>query len=587
MPTVTFDHATLRAIQSRHGVEHDPWLWEEKLSDIGCVVEECDSNEIEIEIFPDRADLLSPETIAHAARAFLHGKGAEPELSTTAGSITMTVDASLEHVRPIIYGAVVRGVDNGSSPEENDAFIQALMDHQEKLHFSIGRRRRRASIGVHDLSTLAPPFTVITVPETYSFIPLAMTERMSIREILESHPKGVEYAHLLEGFSDFPVIVDAADRVLSFPPIINGDHTTVTESTTDFFIDVTGWDARACEASLLLVCLAFSARGGTVETIELTDCHQQIQRTPNGRARRLSLPKRLLEEILGREFSKIEIQGAIDRMGGRFIEMRTVTDGPRTPERMADAAIGEQEYIIEMPRWRADLLHPVDLVEEVATGIGYEDLGKALSGQSKAGIPLQSSHLHRRIRESLQANGLQQVTSLTLSNEDDQFAKIRYQASTGVTGIHNPITVDHTILRQSISPSLLNLLAANRHHELPQRVYELGTVVRDHHNANRVGWACAEVGTGFTAAKGMAEALMRDLGAYSREISVEYEPLTESDGGPYLAGRGAKVMVAGEWVGCCGEIDPTISELFGLKVPIHCGEFDVDALGRLIPDPIL
>ena len=91
MPTVTFDHATLRAIQSRHGVEHDPWLWEEKLSDIGCVVEECASNEIEIEIFPDRADLLSPETMAHAARAFLHGQGAQPELSTTDGSITMQV----------------------------------------------------------------------------------------------------------------------------------------------------------------------------------------------------------------------------------------------------------------------------------------------------------------------------------------------------------------------------------------------------------------------------------------------------------------------------------------------------------------
>ncbi|MDP6844560.1 MAG: phenylalanine--tRNA ligase subunit beta [Candidatus Thalassarchaeaceae archaeon] len=587
MPTVTFDHATLRAIQARHGVDHDPWLWEEKLSNIGCVVEECDSSEIEIEIFPDRADLLSPETMAHAARAFLHGGGAEPDLATTDGSITMNVDPSLENIRPIIYGAVVRGVDNGSSPEENDAFIQSLMDHQEKLHFSIGRRRRRASIGVHDLSTLAPPFKVITVPESYSFIPLAMTKRMSIREILESHPKGVDYAHLLEGFTEFPVIIDAAERVLSFPPIINGDHTTVTESTTDFFIDVTGWDARACEASLLLVCLAFAARGGVVETLELTDCHGQVQRTPNGRARRLSLPKRLLEEILGREFSKQEMRDSIDRMGGRFIEMRTVTNGPRTVERMADAAIGEQEYLIEMPRWRADILHPVDLVEEVATGIGYEDLGKALSGQSKAGIPLPTSHLNRRIRESLQANGLQQVTSLTLSNEGDQFNKIRYTANTGVTGLHNPITVDHTILRQSITPSLLNLLAANRHHELPQRVYELGTVVRDHHNTERVGWACAEVGTGFTAAKGMAEALLRDLGAHTREIAVDYQPLTESDGGPYLSGRGAKVLVAGEWVGCCGEIDPTVSELFGLKVPIHCGEFDVDALGRLIPDPIL
>jgi len=503
------------------------------------------------------------------------------------GDISMVVDASLEQVRPVILGAVVRGVDNGANHEENDAFIQALMDHQEKLHFSIGRRRKRASIGVHDLSTLAPPFRVTTVPETYTFVPLAMTERMSIREILEEHPKGVDYAHLLDGFTEFPVIVDAADRVLSFPPIINGDHTTVTESTTDFFIDVTGWDARACEASLLLVCLAFAARGGTVETIELTDCHGNVQRSPNGRARRVTLPKRLLEEILGKEFTKLEIKNAIDRMGGRFIEMRTVTDGPMKAERMADAAIGEQEYIIEMPRWRADLLHPVDLVEEVATGIGYEDLGKALSGQSKAGIPLPTSHLSRRIRESLQANGLQQVTSLTLSNEADQFDKIRYQASTEVTGLHNPITVDHTILRQSITPSLLNLLAANRHHELPQRVYELGTVVRDHHNAERMGWACAEVGTGFTAAKGMAGALLRDLGAFSREIEVGYEPLTESDGGPYLAGRGAKVMVAGEWVGCCGEIDPAISELFGLKVPIHCGEFDVDALGRLIPDPIL
>ena len=587
MPTVTFDHATLREIQARHGVEHDPWLWEQQLSNIGCVVEECDSSEIEIEIFPDRADLLSPETMAHAARAFLHGAKAEPDLSTIDGSITMKVNSSLESVRPVILGAVVRGVDNGSTPEENDAFIQALMDHQEKLHLSIGRRRRRASIGVHDLSTLAPPFRVVTVPETYAFIPLAMTERMSIRQILESHPKGVDYAHLLEGFTEFPVILDAADRVLSFPPIINGDHTTVTESTTDFFIDVTGWDARACEASLLLVCLAFAARGGVVETIELTDCHAQTQRTPNGRPRRLTLPKRLLEEILGREFTKLEIRTAIDRMGGRFIEMRTVTDGPRTAERMADAAVGEQEYIIEMPRWRADLLHPVDLVEEVATGIGYEDLGRALSGQSKAGIPLPTTHLHRRIRESLQANGLQQVTSLTLSNEDDQFSKIRYQASTAVAGIHNPITVDHTILRQSITPSLLNLLAANRHHELPQRVYELGTVVRDHHNATRVGWACAEVGTGFTAAKGMAEALLRDLGAFSRDCAVDYAPLTEADGGPYLEGRGAKVMVDGEWVGCCGEIDPAVSELFGLKVPIHCGEFVVDALGRLIPDPIL
>ena len=122
MPTVTFDHATIRLIQERFDIKHDPWLWEEKLSDIGCVVESSDSKEIEIEVFPDRPDLLSPETMAHAARSFLHGQPAEPELDTIDGDISMTVDSSLVDVRPVILGAVVRGVYTGDSQEEQDAF---------------------------------------------------------------------------------------------------------------------------------------------------------------------------------------------------------------------------------------------------------------------------------------------------------------------------------------------------------------------------------------------------------------------------------------------------------------------------------
>ena len=73
---------------------------------------------------------------------------------------------------------------------------------------------------------------------------------MAINDILIKHPKGIDYAHLLDGFDKFPVIIDSEDNILSFPPIINGDHTTVTSQTKDFFIDVTGWDQRACEASL-------------------------------------------------------------------------------------------------------------------------------------------------------------------------------------------------------------------------------------------------------------------------------------------------------------------------------------------------
>jgi phenylalanyl-tRNA synthetase beta chain len=236
------------------------------LDKIGCVVEECDDNTVEIEVFPDRPDLLSAETMAYATRTFLHGADAEPKLPVKAGSITMTVDPSLENVRPIIYGAVVRDVNTGHTSEARSKFIQGLMDHQEKLHFALGRGRRRSSIGVHDLSKLKPPFRVITVDSKYKFIPLAMDNDMTISDILSEHPKGIDYAHLLDGFEKFPVILDASGDVLSFPPIINGAHTTVTEETTDFFIDVTGWDKKACESSLLLVCLSMAVRGGTIES---------------------------------------------------------------------------------------------------------------------------------------------------------------------------------------------------------------------------------------------------------------------------------------------------------------------------------
>ena len=249
-------HSLLRSIQEKNGATYDSEDWMERLSQIGCVVEGSDEESIEIEVFPDRPDLLSHETMARAARAFLDGDSQKPTIETKDSGIALEVDSSLGTVRPVIMGAIVRGVNNGDTDEEKDQFIQSLMDHQEKLHLSLGRKRRFSSIGVHDLSTLSPPFRVVTVPGTHSFIPLAMEKNMSIDEILSEHPKGVEYAPLMENMDAYPVILDSNDDILSFPPIINGEHTTVSESTTDFFIDVTGWDERAVEACLLLVCLA-------------------------------------------------------------------------------------------------------------------------------------------------------------------------------------------------------------------------------------------------------------------------------------------------------------------------------------------
>lgn len=584
MPTLKFNHNILEYLHEINGVKYDSNDWEKRMPSIGCVVEENDEEGIEIEIFPDRTDLLSHETISRAARAFLNSLNDSPNLDIKQGEITLEVDKSLQNLRPVILGAVVRGVDNGTNYREKDDFIQSLMDHQEKLHLTLGRKRKFASIGVHDLSQLSPPFKVISVDKKYKFTPLAEEKEMSIEDILKSHPKGKEYAHLMSELKEYPVIIDAEDRVLSFPPIINGDHTTVNEQTRDFFIDVTGWDERSCEACLLLICLSLAERGGVIESIQIKNWNHELLNVPRGDSKSHKVPDRLIRNILGIELSKTEIADSIKKMGGELIETRTVTNGPDKIEKWADCIVGEKEHVISMPRWRNDIMHPVDIVEDIAIGYGYDNLPEQLSAVHLDAIPLPSSNLKRRISSSLCALGLQETQSLTLSNKRDQFERVRWIEENKSTIISNPITKEHTMLRQYILPSLLNLLAANRHHELPQRVHELGDVVRDSGNKTRLSWACAEVGGGFSAAKGIASSLLRDLGANLSE--VKWQEINQEEG-PWIKGRGAKVIIGGIEVGQIGEIDPKVSFEFGLKVPIQAGEFDVDALGRTIPDPVL
>ncbi|MFL2493524.1 MAG: phenylalanine--tRNA ligase subunit beta [Candidatus Thalassarchaeum sp.] len=582
MPTLNLQHSLLEYIQKLNGSGHSPESWSDWLPAMGCPVEGNDEDAVEVEVFPDRPDLLSHESLARAARNFADGQIVDASMEIESSGIEMFVEPSLGNVRPVVLAAVVKGVDTGDDEDDVEAFIQSLMDHQEKLHLTLGRKRLLASIGVHDLSSVKGPFRVLTVPETYSFVPLMMNRSMSIKQILKEHPKGMEYAHLMEELDSYPVILDANDDILSFPPIINGDHTTVSHSTKDFLIDVTGWDIRACEACLMLVCLSLYERGGKVESVKVKSYSGDEMHTPRGDPVKHRVPESLISKILGLELSQDEIGVALNRMGGLLLESRTVTDGSNKQDKWADCVIGEKEHIVEMPRWRSDIMHPIDIVEDIAIGFGYQNLPEKLSEVHLDAVPLRSSHLHRRIRSSLRSLGIQETQGLTLSNEKDQFDKIGWEPIGGVAMISNPISVEHTILRQSILPSLLVLLSSNRHHELPQKVYELSDVVRESANRPRVAWACAEIGGGFAAAKGVAQALLRDLGVGFDEISLE-----ETVSGPWISGRGARIMFEGLEIGSFGEISPKVLNEFGLRSPVNAGEFDVEALNRLAPDPIL
>jgi len=107
--------------------------------------------------------------------------------------------------------------------------------------------------------------------------------------------------------------------------------------------------------------------------------------------------------------------------------------------------------------------------------------------------------------------------------------------------------------------------------------------VRSYRNCQRGAWTCAEVGSGFTASKGIAQALLRDLGVMDGD--VEFLP-TEPGQGPWITGRGSQILIKGISIGEFGEISPEVSGKFGIKSPIQAGEIDLEEVGTLIPDPV-
>ena len=111
----------------------------------------------------------------------------------------------------------------------------------------------------------------------------------------------------------------------------------------------------------------------------------------------------------------------------------------------------------------------------------------------------------------------------------------------------------------------------------------LAKEIRRETNKSRVSWACAEAGAGFSTAKGIVQSLLRDLGAPTSSIS--FESVAEGRG-PWIDGRGARVLIEDHEIGEFGEVSPDVMSSFGLRVPIHAGEFDIDIISKMVKDPI-
>ena len=540
MPVINFKYSDLCTMLGRE-VSQDVLV--ERIPMIGADMHETESGceDMSVEFFPDRPDLYSVEGLARGMRAFLDIEPGIKTYDVGDSDIDVYIDDSVKSVRPYFLCGVVTGV------EMDDTLLKSMMELQEKLHITIGRKRSKLAIGIHDMDRVEPPFTYrLADPHSIRFVPLAKTEEADMDEILKTHEKGKEYAHLLDGMDRYPVIQDKEGRVLSFPPIINGVLTAVTVGKRNLFIDVTGNDRKAVKGALDIVCTALSERGGRIMSVRM---HED-----------------------GKTFSSPDLQpSSMDVSASecdKFLGLSLGPDGAcECLRRMGMDASSEGDVIhVTYPSVRLDIMHKVDIFEDVATGYGFDRFGGKYSLDQTAGGLEPITTFSESIRDIAIGMGYTEVNTLTLSSEKEEFELSGLPRLDNVR-VLNPITEDHTCLRSYLMPSLVRILRRNRHRDLPQKIFEIGYEVRDEKTVPHLCMMCTASKTPFTEMKSVTEGMLREMGCEHSLRPCAYPA--------FIDGRGAEILMDGKPIGFFGEMSPAIILDYDLTHPVMFAEIDL------------
>ncbi len=514
----------------------------------------------------NRADLWNIEGLVRCLRGFL---GLELGLRRyVAGKpvCEVSVDVRLKDIRPYIACSVVKDV------ELTDPIIRGLMQLQDKLDHTYGRNRRRTSIGLYDFDQVVAPLSYsVAKPDGVSFVPLGFDVRMSLREILAKHPKGLEYGDIVSGHSVWPILLDAEGKVLSFPPVINSnDLGRVTEATRNVLVEVTGTVDETVLNTLTIVSLSLVDRGGTAYSATVHYPGGRSVVTPRFDSRPMDLSVDYANKVLGLKLSGEQIGELLPKAGYGV-------------EKTSHSIVR-----VRVPCYRIDIMHEIDLVEDVAIAYGYNKIRPSWRKLPTVGAVRPEQGLLDVARELMVGLGFQEVLTYTMANPEMLFAKMNLtQAGAAKMGlgpaveVANPKVQTLTCLRSWLLPCLMDFLGCNLHVEYPQRVFELGRVtVHDGKAETRtrdvdmLAAVSCHGGAGFSEVKSCLDAFFMNLG-----LSWQ---VTEAKHGSFIDGRVGRVVVGGMDVGFVGEVHPAVLEAWGLENPVAGFELSMDRVVGII-----
>jgi phenylalanyl-tRNA synthetase beta chain len=591
MPVVDVDPDELRRLTGREEKSDDEL--KDDLFALGLEYEgDTEEGLMQLEFGPDRLDRLSVEGVARSLRYQYGDDRGVYVPNTNDPDWTIEVDESVPDERPYVTGAVIRGVDL------DEAGLDSLIQLQEKLHATMGRKRAKGAIGIHDLTMLkgavlqegaSNSITYRGVdPDGDTFVPLNADREMTPAEVLTDHPTGETYADIVADYDRYPAIYDELG-LFSFPPVINGRRTEVSTESRELFVELTGTDQWTIDRMCAIICYALDARGATVERVEVEYPDRTLDR-PDFEVQTKAVAHERIESILGVD---LDIRETVDLFERSGLDARLApTDAEQDTTRETDAATppapeeidsSEAVYEVSIPPYRTDVLHPLDLIDDAGRAYGFNTLVPTYPEIGTIGGRHERSRLEDAARRSLVGLGFEDLLNFHMIADEENYDRMGVDPGTDVLGGGEPATItepysdEYTQLRTWALPSLTLVLENNTHRAYPQDLAEIGLVAErdDEQNtgvaeARHVAGVLARTDATYEDAKGRLAALCRDFGV---DLAT---PATEHPS--FLDGRCAEVVVDGESVGVLGELHPAVLVEHDLELPVAAFEFRLDAL---------
>ncbi len=505
-----------------------------------------------------RPDLWNVEGMTRALRGFLGLEKGLREYGVGKPIVDIHVNAGLRNIRPFIGCSVVKNL------KLNDAVIRGLMHMQDKLDQSYGRNRQRTSIGLYEFDLIKSPLTYgIAKPTETSFVPLGFTEKMNLKEILKKHPKGLEYGHIVNKHPVYPILLDAEGEVLSFPPVINSnDLGKITDQTRNVLVEVTGTNEEAVLNVLKIVTLSLVDRGGKAHGANVYyPKSKEAVVTPCFESRRMDLNVEFVNKLSGLRLKAKDLADLLPKAGCNVEKT------------------GNDKVSVCVPSYRVDVMHPVDLVEDVTIAYGYNNIKPLWRNLPTTGDMRPEQRLLDIARETMVGLGFQEVLTYTLTNPDNLFTKMNMKKQ-HVVEIANPKVQTLTCLRNWLLPGLLEVLSNNLSVEYPQKIFELGKItVPDEKRETKTrdeDWLAAIIShpiASFSEIKSHLEAFFMNLG-------LEWQ-IKETKHPSFISGRTGTVIVKGANVGILGEIHPTVLTTWKLENPTSAFEINMEKIAKI------